>query len=1201
MSLYTFDTELDIWLREDAEAFNYNDGDESEEYLLKTIKETSDKSIYSEELMSKIKDWPSRYHLTPTRHNLLRPLNINNNMSVLEIGCGCGAITRYIAENAGIVVGVEGSRRRASIASARCSDMNNVSIYCDNFDRFEVTEKFDLVTLIGVLEYAPSFVQGTDPVRELLQKAKRFLKPNGKIIVAIENRLGLKYFNGAAEDHTGKLFDGVNDFYGSTGVVTYGKKELSDKLKLAGFSGIDILYPFPDYKLPNLVVSENAFEMSDFYVDQIIGQYRSQDYSGQENRLFHEERAWNVLAKNMLATDFANSFLVIAGIDSSEKKLYPDSWLASIYSTQRRKEYATETQFNISKNESIIVSKYKLFDQKPSRHIEITHHLDSTPYIKGEVFSYRLSEVFRSPDTDIAFQSYIAPWIEYLKSKASKGILPGRFLDCTPNNIVRTNTGELIYIDDEWELIDKLSLKYVIFRGLLNTITQLENHEKTSLFKGRSISQFIMDTVYTYEILMTEQDIFLLLEEEAQLNESIYPNDKRNYLEFAVKWINQTSPEVFVPSDLIDTRIQWKIEKTEQPLQLKVYWAEPDSNFDETRSELLVLKWDETVECTTKLFLLDEVEFIRLDPQIFHGWGLLSDFSVYDEKNNLIYSTDTSFFLWKLLNPVGIVSQFSGGAVKFIAQSDSGHWLLRLSDLNLNAKLVFFKFHIQAKNRTDNMMYQWLKTEQEYKDEICKQNSFMLEEKLDFQKALDDSSQILLANQRYINQLQQEIELMVGSRSWRLTKGIRTFGSLLRKSKKKIKKRVKLVLQKYRLLKQKRRRWDELLAEIHKIPYTLIISHTDYLVSMGGTEKSILEQTNARTKSGEGTIVIFPAQHHSFGDTNAMNRFGIYVDQKLQGYFSLSDSIKFFEKIFIQINEMHIHHLLFWQYSDFINIQDLFVRNKKPITYFAHDFFISCSSYHMIQENEKGSQPCIEKMKSELVLDVCSDCIHGRNVELWRKQINSILKDNKVIIVPSEFVKETVEMIYPGISGKIIVKPHLKLIETDKYSIFKEGRKPRIAYLGYKMDNKGWKMWEKIYSNNSLKEYYEFYHIGSTESYSESVKSFSYSFVESGPMAAVDVLEKQEIDIVLLLSIVPESYSYTLQEALAAGTYIITTSKSGNIAHTIQNLGVETGIVLNSDSAIMHFISDYTKVIERIKKSRPKYKLVSNYEEKRMI
>ena len=61
------------------------------------------------------------------------------------------------------VLALEGSSRRASIASLRNIDLKNVSIVSEKFENFKCEKKFDFVTLIGVLEYASLFTKGENP------------------------------------------------------------------------------------------------------------------------------------------------------------------------------------------------------------------------------------------------------------------------------------------------------------------------------------------------------------------------------------------------------------------------------------------------------------------------------------------------------------------------------------------------------------------------------------------------------------------------------------------------------------------------------------------------------------------------------------------------------------------------------------------------------------------------------------------------------------------------------------------------------------------------------------------------------------------------------------------------------------------------------------------------------------------------------
>lgn len=209
----------------------YSDGSIEDEILAALKEERADKMLHEDNR------WAVLYHLSVERENLLSWLDIGKDKTVLEIGCGCGAITGVLARKAKSVDSIEISPRRAEIAAYKNADCDNVTIHVGNLNNMEFTQKFDYVTLIGVLEYAGRFTKGENPYVDFLAKCRSFLKPNGVLIIAIENRLGMKYFSGALEDHTGKLFDSITDYENYSGVKTFSHSELSNVLTEAGFAG----------------------------------------------------------------------------------------------------------------------------------------------------------------------------------------------------------------------------------------------------------------------------------------------------------------------------------------------------------------------------------------------------------------------------------------------------------------------------------------------------------------------------------------------------------------------------------------------------------------------------------------------------------------------------------------------------------------------------------------------------------------------------------------------------------------------------------------------------------------------------------------------------------------------------------------------------------------------------------------------------
>lgn len=280
----------------------YSDGDIEDE-LLEIVKTHNDYST----VLAKETRWPILYHLSHIRQNIVNWYPFKQNASCLEIGGGCGAITGTLCQNLSEVKVVELSKRRSLINLERHKHFDNLEIIVGNLNDINFKQKFDYITLIGVLEYAGSFTQTDEPYKDFLLQIKQYLKPKGKLIIAIENRYGLKYFAGAKEDHTGKEFDGITGYKDNNTVRTFGKKELEELLQQSGYSEQEFYYPHPDYKMPMEIYSQNWLPSS----SSVLAQAPNFDYERYE--LFNESDAYQGIIENGQFEFFANSFLVICG------------------------------------------------------------------------------------------------------------------------------------------------------------------------------------------------------------------------------------------------------------------------------------------------------------------------------------------------------------------------------------------------------------------------------------------------------------------------------------------------------------------------------------------------------------------------------------------------------------------------------------------------------------------------------------------------------------------------------------------------------------------------------------------------------------------------------------------------------------------------------------------------------------------------
>ena len=281
---------------------HYSDGDIEDE-LLEIVRSTND----YETILANDARWPILYHLSPIRQNIINWYPFNENASCLEIGGGCGAITGALCESLTAVKVVELSKRRATINFERHKDYNNLEIIVGNLNDIQFDQKFDYIILNGVLEYAGSFTKTNDPYKDFLKQIKKYLKPGGKLIIAIENRYGLKYFAGAKEDHTAKEFDGITGYQNNKNIRTFGKNEFEDLLTQSGYPKQDFYYPHPDYKMPLEIYSEDWQPDPDSHI------LETPNFDQERYDLFCEQEAFVGIIENKQFEFFANSFLVICG------------------------------------------------------------------------------------------------------------------------------------------------------------------------------------------------------------------------------------------------------------------------------------------------------------------------------------------------------------------------------------------------------------------------------------------------------------------------------------------------------------------------------------------------------------------------------------------------------------------------------------------------------------------------------------------------------------------------------------------------------------------------------------------------------------------------------------------------------------------------------------------------------------------------
>ncbi len=211
----------------------YSDG-AVEERLLELAEEYGDGDYHK--AIVKEREWAVMYHMAHERGNILSWYPFGEGAKILEVGSGCGAVTGALAAKAGSVTCIDLSKRRSTINALRNQKRDNIKIYVGNFQDIEkgLEKDFDYATLIGVFEYGQGYIGGERPYHEFLSAVMDHIKPGGKLLLAIENKFGLKYWAGCTEDHVGRMFEGIEGYPLADGVRTFTKPELVRILEECG-------------------------------------------------------------------------------------------------------------------------------------------------------------------------------------------------------------------------------------------------------------------------------------------------------------------------------------------------------------------------------------------------------------------------------------------------------------------------------------------------------------------------------------------------------------------------------------------------------------------------------------------------------------------------------------------------------------------------------------------------------------------------------------------------------------------------------------------------------------------------------------------------------------------------------------------------------------------------------------------------------
>lgn len=315
------------------------------------------------------------------------------------------------------------------------------------------------------------------------------------------------------------------------------------------------------------------------------------------------------------------------------------------------------------------------------------------------------------------------------------------------------------------------------------------------------------------------------------------------------------------------------------------------------------------------------------------------------------------------------------------------------------------------------------------------------------------------------------------------------------------------------------------------------------------------------------------------------NNFKIFHHYKK---YTFSFKVSTLEELQILISQLDLKEIFLNSLVSFKNCTDILVyfndlvrKSNAKLLLPIHDYYTICPSYTL--QNEEGKYCNIPS------IDACKACMKNSTQEwrnfykddvdivAWRKQWSALLEKSDHVICFSDASKDIVLKAYPDLtSNKIEVIPHqvppLPPVEIDK----KETETLTIGVLGAINFAKGSQIIKHLVQ--TIERDKLDMNIVLIGEMSESLKSDHFHLTGRYKREELpSIIKNEQIDIFLIPSIVPETFSYTTQEIIMMELPLM-----------VFNLGAPPERVKNYDKGYVIDDISANGVLEVVKKFRAK-------------
>ncbi len=242
--------------------------------------------------------------------------------------------------------------------------------------------------------------------------------------------------------------------------------------------------------------------------------------------------------------------------------------------------------------------------------------------------------------------------------------------------------------------------------------------------------------------------------------------------------------------------------------------------------------------------------------------------------------------------------------------------------------------------------------------------------------------------------------------------------------------------------------------------------------------------------------------------------------------------------------------------------------------FWLHDYATICEGYNLLRDDAVfcGAPPPASMQ--------CRICVYGEHRREYRAAMHALFAAIGFhVLAPSQAALDLWRRAadLPHVSARVHANCRFTPLPPVTRAPPAEAalRQPvRVAFVGYPMPHKGWPLFLDLVRDNRALGIYDFYHFSTSKTLQrmDGLTCVAAQVDRYDRFAMVRALADHAIDLVLLLSPWPETFSYVMHEALAAGADVVALADSGNVADAVRRYA--SGVVLRDGAALRRFFGD---------------------------